>query len=140
MPEYQKRGLKKTARYPFSVDKREGSQKIYKPWGGGRLRWITKLLDVNINNVFVIGIFGMVYAKKSCVVLQKQDPLVTDHPNANCIPLPIPNIVSVRLHIISRPGRSQGLLFKQPQDSLIKSLIKSSFSSHSFTAPPRPNG
>ena len=46
------------------MDKGEGSQKFYKPWGGGRFRWITKLLDVNINNVFVIGIFGMVYAKK----------------------------------------------------------------------------
>ena len=39
------------------------------------------------------------------------------------------------LHIISTPGRSQGLLYKH----LRYWLSGSSFSSHSFTAPPRPN-
>ena len=42
-------------------------------------------------------------------------------------------------HIISRPGRSQGLLYK-PCDWLIKWVSQSAFSSQSFTAPPRPNG
>jgi hypothetical protein len=38
--------------------------------------------------------------------------------------------------LISRPGQSQGLLYTH----LCYSLIHSSFSPHSFTAPPRPNG
>ena len=39
--------------------------------------------------------------------------------------------------ILSRPGQSQGLLYKQPRDSL---LGESAFSSHSFTAKPWLNG
>jgi hypothetical protein len=45
-----------------------------------------------------------------------------------------------QFRIFSRPGRSQGLLYKQPRNSFIHSVSKSVFSSHSFTAPPRPNG
>ena len=42
-------------------------------------------------------------------------------------------------HLVSRPGQSQGLLYKQPCDSFIHSVSKSAFSSHSFTALLRPN-
>ena len=42
--------------------------------------------------------------------------------------------------IFSRPGPSQGLLYKQPRDWFIHSLIKWAFSSYIFTAPPSPNG
>ena len=41
--------------------------------------------------------------------------------------------------IFSRPGQSQGLLYKQLGDSLINSL-PDPLVSHSFTAPPLPNG
>ena len=46
--------------------------------------------------------------------------------------------------IVSRPGRCQGLLYKQPRHWLIDLLIywfsQWAISSHSFTTPPRPNG
>ena len=43
-------------------------------------------------------------------------------------------------NLFSRLGRSQGLLYKQPCYKLIKWVGKWTFSSHSFTVPPRPNG
>ena len=42
--------------------------------------------------------------------------------------------------LFSRPVRSQGLLYKQPCHWLIKWVSEWAFSSHSFMAPPRPNG
>ena len=49
-------------------------------------------------------------------------------------------IFMTTLFLISRPGRSQGLLYKHLCYSLIHSVTHSAFSSISFTAPPRPNG
>ena len=43
------------------------------------------------------------------------------------------------IHFVSRPGQSQGLLYK-PLRHFIDLLSQSSFSSNSFTAPPRPSG
>ena len=43
-------------------------------------------------------------------------------------------------YIFSRPGRSQGLLYKHLRHWLIHSVGPWAFSSHSFSAMPRPNG
>ena len=48
-------------------------------------------------------------------------------------------IPSWRQGIFSRPNQIQGLLFKHCRKSSIDSSIKSPFSSHGFTAPPRPS-
>ena len=42
-------------------------------------------------------------------------------------------------HFINRPGAKPGAALQTPP-SLIQSVSESSFSSHSFTAPPHPNG
>ena len=51
-----------------------------------------------------------------------------------------PSPMNCCIVLISRPGGSQGLLYKHLSHSLIDSFSNWPFSPQSFTAPPRPNG